>query len=38
VLALRARGEYGIRVDQLPYYDRPPIPIPPPSPMLRGSS
>ena len=37
VLELRARGEYDIRVDRLPYYDRPQVPDPPPSPMMRGS-
>jgi peptidoglycan/xylan/chitin deacetylase (PgdA/CDA1 family) len=37
VLALRARGEYALRIDRLPYYDRPQIPDPPPSAMLRGS-
>jgi hypothetical protein len=37
VLALRERGEYDIRVDQLPYYDRPQIPSPPPLPMMKGS-
>ena len=35
--ALRGGGAYDIRVDQLPYYHRPQIPHPPPSPMLRGS-
>ena len=37
VLALRARGEYDIRVDRLPYYERPQLPSPPPSPMTRAS-
>jgi peptidoglycan/xylan/chitin deacetylase (PgdA/CDA1 family) len=37
VLALRARGEYDIRVDRLPYYERPQLPNPPPSPMTRAS-
>jgi len=37
VLDLRARGEYEPRVDRLPYYDRPQIPNPPPSPMAKGS-
>jgi hypothetical protein len=38
VLALRARGEYDIRIDRLPYYERPQIPNPPPSPMTRAST
>ena len=37
VLELRARGEYTARVDSLPYYDRPQVPDPPPSPMIRAS-
>ena len=37
VLALRERGEYDIRVDRLPYYERPQLPNPPPSPMTRAS-
>lgn len=32
---LRASGEYDPRVDQLPYYDSPQIPNPPPSVMIR---
>ena len=32
-----ARGEYDIRVDRLPYYERPQLPNPPPSPMTRAS-
>jgi hypothetical protein len=36
VLALRERGAHEIRVDRLPYYDRPQIPSPPPAPMTRG--
>jgi hypothetical protein len=35
VQALRSRGEYEARVDRLPYYDRPQVPSPPPSPMLK---
>jgi peptidoglycan-N-acetylglucosamine deacetylase len=38
VLTLRERGEYQARVDSLPYYDRPQIPSPPPSPMTRASN
>jgi hypothetical protein len=38
VLALRERGAYDMRIDRLPYYDRPQIPDPPPTPMVRGSS
>ena len=37
VLALRQRGEYDIRLDRLPYYERPQLPNPPPSPMTRAS-
>jgi peptidoglycan/xylan/chitin deacetylase (PgdA/CDA1 family) len=37
VLALRERGEYDIRIDRLPYYERPQVPNPPPSPMTRTS-
>jgi hypothetical protein len=37
VLALRERNAYDMRVDRMPYYDRPQIPDPPPSPMVRGS-
>jgi peptidoglycan/xylan/chitin deacetylase (PgdA/CDA1 family) len=32
----RASGAYDMRVDKLPYYDKPQIPDPPPSSMLKG--
>jgi peptidoglycan-N-acetylglucosamine deacetylase len=35
VETLRSNGAYDARVDRLPYYERSPIPNPPPSPMLR---
>jgi peptidoglycan/xylan/chitin deacetylase (PgdA/CDA1 family) len=35
---LRRQGGYAARVDNLPYYDKPPIPSPPPGTMLKRSS
>ena len=35
VQKLRKEGSYQARVDKLPYYDKPQIPVPPPSTMLR---
>ena len=35
VQRLRREGAYDARVDALPYYDRPQVPDPPPSPMLK---
>jgi hypothetical protein len=32
----RASGAYDMRVDKLPYYDKPQVPDPPPSSMLKG--
>jgi peptidoglycan/xylan/chitin deacetylase (PgdA/CDA1 family) len=36
VQSLRSHGHYDARVDRLPYYDRPPIPSPPPSTVLKS--
>src|SRR5687767_13777899 len=38
VKGLRRQGGYAARVDNLPYYDKPPIPSPPPGTMLKRSS
>jgi peptidoglycan-N-acetylglucosamine deacetylase len=35
VQKLRKEGSYQARVDRLPYYDKPQVPVPPPSSMLR---